>query len=223
MPTTIEATTTQERARVSPWPLRAAFLRALHAAAPQLLGSLRELLPNQELWLASFHASRYVRDYADDVEPDDRGRYELARGMWITRLTRWAAPYQLPPWFLECCEETLAVRRAMLRAGLPEPAPASWIPGETSTHHGPVAIPHPELVWLARYQLLQTSIHQLAANVRRDRKTVRLAVQAAAASLGVQLRVPCRGGRGLRAVGDERQLVLRRAAFVVLPVKGSVR
>jgi hypothetical protein len=191
----------------TPWAARAAFLRALHATAPQLLASLREQLPNHPFWLAHFHASRTVRDYPEDLTPADRARAELARGEWITRLTRWAAPHGLPGWFLEACEETLEVRRLLLLQGSQDPVPTSWQPGErrrpgrTGRRSGSPFKPRP---------------------TPRPPSASHSASWCAADALGITLREPCRGGRGRRATGDPRQLVLRRAAFVVMPVRGLV-
>jgi hypothetical protein len=208
--------------RPSPWPLRAAFLRAVHAVAPQLLDSLRAMLPADELHMKSFRASRICRDHLDDVPTRQRPRLELARGEWLTRLNRWAAPYRLPSWFIEAAEETLEVRRLLLLYEMREPMPTAWVPGEHVPEGAPVPYTHRELVWLARYQLLGASVHQLAADASSDRRTVRLAIQAAADTLGIRLREQLRGGRGLRAPGEARHLVIRRTAYVLLPLKGTV-
>lgn len=205
-----------------PWPLRLAYLHAVQDAAPEVLDSLRALLPNEPLLLGSLRASRKWRDYPDDVEPEDGDRYALARADWLRRLTAWATRWYMPAWAIEAAEETLEHRRLLLLYGVQEPVPCAWVPAEHVPEDAPVWAAHDQLVLLARFQHLGVPVSQLAWDAQKNRRDLRTILKGNASELGMALRPPSPGGRRRRAAPGPRQLVLRRT-FVLVPVKGVVR
>ncbi len=79
------------------------------------------------------------------------------------------------------------VRTELARIEVAARARAAAVPSKrTGTEH---------LVWLARYQLRQESFAEIARDVGKERQTVTDAVKAAAALVGLELRLPSRAGR----------------------------
>lgn len=207
----------------TPAAVRAAYLQTLHEAAPQILQSLLDLMPNDRLVLRSFRASRVFRDHPDELEdPVERERYGLARAEWLARLVTWGAAWYLPAWAVEAAEETLEVRRLMLLYEMKEPVPRAWVPSEGADPALPPGVTRAELLRFVRYQHLQTSMSQLAWSERAHRQDTRIRLRGTADALGVKLRPPSRGGRRKRG-GDGRQLGLLPPVLRALPVKGTVR
>jgi hypothetical protein len=206
--------------RVS-WALRLRWLEAVRLEEPRVLDTLRELLPDEPFRLRSFRASRVCRDYLLDEPVEDQERLQLARGEWLTLLTRWAARWRLGriPWVLEAAEETLEIRRLALLGGWPEEP--RWWPGE-AVATDVSRVPDQAMRWHARYHVLGEPVAVLAAASRADWRTVRTSLQEAAAALGLELRPPDRGGRG---APDRRQLRIEAVApkLVRVPVKGVIR
>jgi hypothetical protein len=198
------------------WVLRLRFLEAVRIEEPAVLASLRELLPDEPFRLRSFRASRVCRDYLEDEPWVDQERLQLARGEWLTLLTRWAARWRLAgvPWVLEAAEETLEIRRLALLGGWPELD--RWWPGEAVSPDVSLT-PDRALRRFARYYVLGESIHGLADRDHAHRRTVRAELRDAADALGLQL----------RPADQERRHVARPVSvlpkLVRLPVKGVVR
>jgi hypothetical protein len=203
------------------WVVRLRWLEAVRQEEPRVLASLRELLPGERLRLRSFRASRVCRDYLQDEPVEDHERLQLARGEWLTLLTRWAARWRLAgiPWVLEAAEETLEIRRLALLGGWAEPE--RWWPGE-AVPEGASRTPDQALRWHARYQVLGEPVAVVAAASRADWRTVRTSLLEAANALGLQLRPPDRGGRG---AGHRRQPRAEAVApkLVRVPVRGVIR